>query len=365
MYVRRPDGDRFSFQAGGRPADGRGQGLLQVLIPALLALRIVPALETKGAGYFTHLPVPVVAADIRSKRHVRDQELLVPAGEVQVPSPHSTGIALGKSKKLGDIVEGSSEFVRLNLAIDHGLHQRSGPGEGRDKLDVLFRNHAARYQVVTRAIEDELGRRQVAERPALLTQPGQADAGRRSGIADRQHEVAGALLTASDNGNCHDVHAVFVKYSLELVEAARRAVVNRLSIEKTHELIEVGAEGNSRIVNKPPCWVEVRPRNIGSVETCPPAKGPPAPTAATISLNVLGIAGVGAYLVNLTCPALPRAVVEMLSSLAAYSSAGGPIAAEPLKLRKEISSARADCAAKKIAQTNAATAAPKRNRSFV
>jgi hypothetical protein len=38
--------------------------LLQMLIPALLAIRIVPALETKGAGYFTHLPVPVVAAHI-------------------------------------------------------------------------------------------------------------------------------------------------------------------------------------------------------------------------------------------------------------------------------------------------------------
>lgn len=53
------------FPGGGRLADGRrGHGLLQVLIPALAAIRIVPALETKGAGYFTHLPVPVVAADI-------------------------------------------------------------------------------------------------------------------------------------------------------------------------------------------------------------------------------------------------------------------------------------------------------------
>lgn len=38
------------------------------LLPALLAIRIVPALETKGARDFTHLPVPVVAADIRPQR---------------------------------------------------------------------------------------------------------------------------------------------------------------------------------------------------------------------------------------------------------------------------------------------------------
>jgi len=39
------------------------------------------------------------------------------------------------------------------------------------------------------------------------------------------------------------------------------------------------------------------------------------------------------------------------------------MAAEPLKLRKEISSAEADCAANEVAQTNAATA--KRDRRFV
>jgi len=80
-------------------------------------------------------------------------------------------------------------------------------------------------------------------------------------------------LTASDNGNRHDVLAALVEYLLELVEAARRSVVNRLPIEKAHELIEVGAEGNSRIVNKPPCRVEVRARNIGGVKTCPARQG--------------------------------------------------------------------------------------------
>ncbi len=43
-------------------------GLLQGLIPALLAIRIVPALETKGAGYFAHPPVPIVAADVLPQR---------------------------------------------------------------------------------------------------------------------------------------------------------------------------------------------------------------------------------------------------------------------------------------------------------
>jgi hypothetical protein len=54
----------------------------------------------------------------------------------------------------------------------------------------------------------------------------------------------------------------------------------------------------------------------------------------------------------------------MLSSLAAYSSAGGPIAAQSLKLRKEIFCARADCGANKLAHTNTATAAPKNERMF-
>ena len=41
------------------------------------------------------------------------------------------------------------------------------------------------------------------------------------------------------------------------------------------------------------------------------------------------------------------------------------MAADGLKLRKVMSTAGADCAAKKIAQTNAAAAAPKRNGRFV
>ena len=78
----------------------------------------------------------------------------------------------------------------------------------------------------------------------------------------------------------------------------------------------------------------------------PPARGPPAATAAMMSLNPLGIAGVGEYLANRTCPASPSTIVEMLASLTAYSSAGGPRAADGLKLRKEMSTARADCAGK-------------------
>src|SRR5512136_2149496 len=96
----------------------------------------------------------------------------------------------------------------------------------------------------------------------------------------------------------------------------------------------------------------------------PPARGPPAATAAMMSLNPLGIAGVGVYLANRTCPASPSTIVEMLASLTAYSSAGGPRAAAGLKLRKEMSTAGADCAAKKIAQTNTATTTPKRDRCF-
>jgi hypothetical protein len=49
--------------------------------------------------------------------------------------------------------------------------------------------------------------------------------------------------------------------------------------------------------------------------------------------------------------------------LAAYSSAGGPIAAEALKLRKVISNAGTVSVLNEIAQTNA-TAAPKRERHF-
>jgi hypothetical protein len=60
-------------------------------------------------------------------------------------------------------------------------------------------------------VDDVLGRRQVAERPVLPAQSRKADAGRRSGIANRQHEVAGALLVASDDGNRHDVLAAFFK----------------------------------------------------------------------------------------------------------------------------------------------------------
>src|SRR3989338_5726317 len=37
---------------------------------------IVPALETKGAGDFTHLPVPVVAADILPQRNLRGRSQL-------------------------------------------------------------------------------------------------------------------------------------------------------------------------------------------------------------------------------------------------------------------------------------------------
>ena len=39
-----------------------------MLIPALLAIRIVPALETQAVRHFAHFPVAVVAANVLSQR---------------------------------------------------------------------------------------------------------------------------------------------------------------------------------------------------------------------------------------------------------------------------------------------------------
>jgi len=49
----------------------------------------------------------------------------------------------------------------------------------------------------------------------------------------------------------------------------------------------------------------------------PPASGPPAATAATMSLNALGTGGVGVYFANRTRPGSPSTTVEMSASLAA------------------------------------------------
>ena len=93
----------------------------------------------------------------------------MPAGEVHVTSPHSTGISLRKSKKLGEVIEGSGHFVCLEVAICHGLDQGPASRDWRDKLDVLFGNNALSQQVVTCPIKDVLGRREISECPFLLT----------------------------------------------------------------------------------------------------------------------------------------------------------------------------------------------------
>src|SRR5689334_19789831 len=73
----------------------------------------------------------------------------------------------------------------------------------------------------------------------------------------------------------------------------------------------------------------------------PPA-AEPAATAATMSpANCGGMAGMPGSFTKLIWSEVPRAVAETLCNLVANASAGGPIAAEALKLRNLISSARA------------------------
>src|SRR4029079_12657630 len=57
--------------------------------------------------------------------------------------------------------------------------------------------------------------------------------------------------------------------------------------------------------------------------------------------NCFGIAGLPPSLMKWTAPATPSAVLVAFCSLAANASAGGPIAADALKLRKWMSSATA------------------------
>src|SRR5450759_317452 len=59
--------------------------LLQRLVPALLAVRVEPALEAKGRGDVPHLPVPVVEADIRPERF-EDPRVVLPVllGQLRV-----------------------------------------------------------------------------------------------------------------------------------------------------------------------------------------------------------------------------------------------------------------------------------------
>ena len=52
-------------------------------------------------------------------------------------------LALGKPEEMGDIVKRGRKFVGLGLAVGHALHQGAAPGEGLDELDIFLQSRRA------------------------------------------------------------------------------------------------------------------------------------------------------------------------------------------------------------------------------
>src|SRR6185312_15006460 len=161
-----------------------------------------------------------------------------------------------------NVVELRRKLEALQLPALDGADQRAGAGDGLDEADVLGGDGVDGDEVVARLVDGVLGRWQIAQRPALLTESGEANAAMvRVVVADRQREVARELLGAGDDREHDDVALVRVEHPLHEVEAAGRAV-DALAVEKADELVEVGAERNAGVENEAPRLVEIGARDV-------------------------------------------------------------------------------------------------------
>jgi hypothetical protein len=205
-------------------------------------------------------PVP----DLLVHEHPGDEELLLPAGEVDVADADRARV-VHAVEELRDVVERRRELEPLELARLHRLHERAAARDGGDELDVLRGDLARGDEVVARAAEHVLGGRQVAQRPGLLAEALEAEAAHALHVSDREREVARELLGARDDRDRHDVPAVRVEDRLEEREA-RPVAVHRLPVEEAEELVERRAERHARVVDEAPCLVELAGRRVRRVE---------------------------------------------------------------------------------------------------
>src|SRR5450830_1466797 len=162
-------GVSLSSERGAPPPRRRARSarrLLQRLVPALLAVRVEPALEAKGRGDVPHLPVPVVEADIRPERF-EDPRVVLPVllGQLRVGDARVQELDGGVLEEL-EVALGPLHEDEVLLLVGVAVVGRQDLLELRPLLPEVL--GVRRQDVIARHAQDERLLRRAQRAPYLL-----------------------------------------------------------------------------------------------------------------------------------------------------------------------------------------------------